>query len=285
MRPLFWQFISVGMMRTLFVSFGRAVVSQLHARMLLLTFAPFVISAAIWGFVLWLTLQPLIDWIQSMFVQYDGFRVAGDVLGSVGLGTLKAVLVPHIAMWILLPLMILTSLVFIGALAMPTIVRHVGERHYPLLQKRQGGSMLGSLWIALSSFLIFLVLWVISLPLTLVPLLGFLIHPLLWGWLTYRVMAYDALAEHADADERRDVIRIHRWPLLLIGTAVGMLGAVPAVLWLGGVLSVILFPLLAAVSIWLYVLVFTFSGLWFQHYCMAALADYRQAAIRQSVVQ
>ncbi|HYD79659.1 MAG TPA: EI24 domain-containing protein [Paucimonas sp.] len=263
-------------MSMLFASLGRAIVSQLHVRMLLLTLAPFLISVVLWGVILWQTLQPLIDWIQDVFSRYDGFRIAGDVLGTFGLDALKVVLVPHIAMWMLLPLMILTALVFIGALAMPAISRHVGDRHYPMLEKRRGGSISGSLWIALSSFLVFIALWVITVPLTLIPLLGFLIHPLLWGWLTCRVIAYDALAEHADAQERREIMRRYRWPLLMIGTAAGALGTVPAVLWLGGVLSVILFPLLAAISIWLYVLVFTFSGLWFQHYCLAVLADYRQ---------
>jgi hypothetical protein len=64
------------------------------------------------------------------------------------------------------------------------------------------------------------------------------------------------------------------------------MGAAPTLLWLGGALSVILFPLLAGVSIWLYVLVFTFSGLWFQHYALEALARLRQeqAAGRAEVV-
>jgi hypothetical protein len=57
--------------------------------------------------------------------------------------------------------------------------------------------------------------------------------------------------------------------------ATGSLGAVPGLLWLGGVISVILFPLLAALSIWLYLLVFVFGGLWFQHYCLDALVRLR----------
>jgi fatty acid desaturase len=93
----------------------------------------------------------------------------------------------------------------------------------------------------------------------------------LWGWLTYRVMAYDALADYADVDERKSILRTHRWPLLLIGAMTGAMGAAPTLLWLGGPLSVIFFPVLAAVAIWLYVLVFVFTGLWFQHYCMDAL--------------
>jgi hypothetical protein len=88
-------------------------------------------------------------------------------------------------------------------------------------------------------------------------------------------MAYDALAQHASADERQAILRLHRWPLLLIGAVTGAMGAAPTLLWLGGALSVVLFPLLAAGSIWLYVLVFVFTGLWFEHYCLAALAQYR----------
>jgi len=37
----------------------------------------------------------------------------------------------------------------------------------------------------------------------------------------------------------------------------------------------VLFPLFAALSIWLYVLVFTFSGLWFSHYGLTAIAAHR----------
>jgi hypothetical protein len=38
-----------------------------------------------------------------------------------------------------------------------------------------------------------------------------------------------------------------------------------------------LFPVLAGISIWLYVLVFVFGGLWFQYYCLEALARHRAA--------
>ena len=262
-------------MRLLLVALGRAILSQLHFRMLLLTVLPFLFSVVLWGVLLWLGLQPTIDWLQAYFTDHGGFAVAGDVLGWAGLGAFKAVLVPLIAMWVLLPLMILTALVFVGTIAMPVILRHVAARHYPDLAWYRGGSLLGSLWVALSSFVIFAVLWLVTLPLTLFPPLTLVVQPALWGWLTYRVMAYDALAEHASAEERRAVMREHRWPLFLIGVATGAMGAAPTLLWLGGALSVILFPFLAAGAIWLYVLVFVFTGLWFEHYCLAALSACR----------
>lgn len=264
-------------MRPVFIAFGRALLSQLHYRMLLLTILPFLLSVAIWGVALWLGLQPLIDWLQGYFLANDGFRISGDVLTMLGMGALKTVLVPLIAMWLLLPLMILTALLWIGVIAMPMIARHVGQRHFPALEARRGGSFWGSLWMSSSSFLIFMLLWLITLPLSLMPPLALIVLTLLWGWLTYRVMAYDALADYADADERRAILRTHRWPLLVIGAVSGAMGAAPTLLWLGGALSVIFFPLLAAGSIWLYVLVFVFTGLWFQYYCLAALQKHRNA--------
>ena len=266
-------------MRPIFIAFGRALLSQLHYRMLMLTILPFLLSVAIWGLALWQGLQPLIDWLQRTFLENDGFRISGNLLTMLGLGALKTVLVPLIAMWLLLPLMILTALLCIGVIAMPIIARHVGKRHFPVLEARKGGSFWGSLWMSASSFVIFVLLWLITLPLSLVPPLALIILTILWGWLTYRVMAYDALADYADAGELRAILRIHRWPLLIIGAVSGAMGAAPTVLWLGGALSVIFFPLLAAGSIWLYVLVFVFTGLWFQYYCLTALQKYRAANI------
>ena len=262
-------------MRPILIAFGRATYSQLHIRMLMLTVVPFILSVAVWGFVLWLYLQRMIDWLQDYFVQNDGFAVAGGVLAMVGMGALKTVIVPLIAMWVLLPLMILTALLFVGTMAMPVIVRHVGRRGYGELEQRKGGTFIGSLWMSSSSFAVFLVLWLATLPLSLFPPLTFVIQPLLWGWLTYRVMAYDALADHADAEERKTILKRHRWQLLAIGVITGAMGAAPTLLWLGGALSVIFFPVLAAGAIWLYVLVFVFTGLWFQHYCMHALRQHR----------
>lgn len=268
-------------MRPVLVAFGRAVLSQLHWRMLLLTVLPFVLSLLLWGVLLWLFLQPMIDWLHAWFADSGSFESAGQALEWIGLGTIKTLLVPLVAMWVLLPLMVLTALIFVGVFAMPVVARHVGNRHYPELAKRHGGTFWGSLWVGLSSFAVFAVLWVLTLPLSLIPPLTFVIQPLLWGWLTYRVIAYDALADHASAEEREQLLRMHRWPLLTIGAIAGAMGAAPALLWLGGAL-LFLIPVLAAGAIWLYVLVFVFSGLWFEHYCLQALARHRAIMLRET---
>ncbi len=266
-------------MTALVTSLYRALLSQWHPRMLLLTLLPLAVAIALWGVALWFGLQPLIDRLHAWFADYGLFRAAGEMLDAVGLSAMRTLMVPLLAMWLLLPFMIVTALVLVGSLAMPAIAGHVGQRHYPQLQRRHGGSLAGSLWVSLTSFAGFIVLWTLTLPLSLVPLFALFVQPLLWGWLAHRVMSYDALADYADRDERRVIVQRERWPLLVIGVATGSLGAVPGLLWLGGVTSVIFFPVLATAAIWLYLLVFVFSGLWFQYYCLDALARLRSVPL------
>ena len=274
-------------MRAVLQAYGRALLSQLHGRMLILSLLPFGLSLALWALLLWLCLQPLIDSLQSWFGAYDLFKWSGGVLAAVGLGVLKTVIVPLTAMFLLLPLMIVTALLFIGVAAMPAIACHVGGRHFPLLEKKRGGSLLGSLGTACVSFLLFALAWLLALPLYAFPPLALVVQAMLWGWLTYRVMAYDALADYASDAERRTLMRRQRWPLLAIGMASGAAGAIPSLFWMGGVLSVtlavVLLPLLAALAIWLYVLIFIFTGLWFQYYCLEALAALRREQVSGQV--
>ena len=59
----------------------------------------------------------------------------------------------------------------------------------------------------------------------------------------------------------------------------GAAGALPGIVWIGGALiSVVLFPFLAMISLWLYLVIFIFTGLWFQYYCLQALRDLRTCA-------
>ena len=267
-------------MRAVLNAYGRALLSQMHGKMLLLSVLPFALSVAVWAVLLWLGLQPLIDGVGAWFQANDGFSISGGVLATFGLGAFRIVIVPLIAMLLLLPLMVLTALIFIGLVAMPAIGRHVGGRHFALLEKKQGGSWFGSLLGASAASLIFIVLWTLTLPLYVLPPLALLVQTALWGALTCRVVAYDALADYASVDERRQILQQHRKPLLVIGIVSGLVGVLPGALWLGGaLLSVVLFPFLAAASIWLYVLIFIFTGLWFQYYCLEALRQLRGAPI------
>jgi len=264
------------MVRPIAIAYGRALRSQFSGRMLLLSVVPLLLSLALWGSLLYAGMQPLYDWLQDTFREYGLFATSGSILATLGLGFLKTMVVPLVAMLVLLPLMIITSLLFIGVGAMPAIARHVSRVQFPHLERKEGGSFLGSLAVNLSGIVVFALLWIVTLPLYALAPVALMVQAVLWGWLTARVMSYDALSIHASLEERRIIVATRRRQLLLIGTISGLLGALPGVAWIGGALfSVVLFPVLAVLSIWLYLIIFIFTGLWFQYYCLQALADLR----------
>ena len=99
-------------------------------------------------------------------------------------------------------------------------------------------------------------------------------------------MTYDALALHATAAERRQIVRSARWPLLSIGIVSGLLGSLPTVLWAWSVWLLPLFPVVAAATIWIYAFILVFSALWFAHYCLRGSSNcvLRAETARSAVV-
>lgn len=265
-------------------AWARALRAGFSRRMMLLSLVPLLLSLLAWGGLLWAFGPALFDWLGAMFREYGWFQASGTLLSSLGLGMLKVVVVPLVAVLLLLPLMIGSSLLFMGIFAMPSIERYVSRQQFPGLAQAEGGSFAGSVWMNITSVLVFALLWVVTIPLYAIPPLAVLVQAALWGWVSSRVMSYDALAAHASAAERRAIMQEHRWPLLAIGMASGVLGALPGLAWMGGaVLAVALFPFLAILSVWLYLLIFLFTGLWFQYYCLQVLADMRAAGTGASL--
>lgn len=263
-------------MSALLRTWRRALRDQFTLRVLLLSAVPLLLSLLLWGVLLWFGLQPLVDWLHQLFAEHAGFEASQRALSMVGLSVLQVVIVPLMAIALLVPLMAGSTLLFMGVVAMPAIERHVSRRHYPHLERLQGGSFFGSLAVNLGSSLLFALLWLCTLPLYAIPPLAWLAHACLWAWVTMRVMSYDALAAHASREERLAILARHRGALLTIGFVSGLLGAIPGIAWMGGaVLSVVLFPFLAVASLWLYTMIFLFAGLWFQYYCLQALETMR----------
>ncbi len=211
-------------MNDIFRSFGRALVSQLHPRMLMLTVLPFVLATLLWGGLLWWGWDPIMGAMRSFLETSILTRWIYSALDWFGLQSMRTIVAPLFVAALAIPLVIASMLMFIGVFSVPAVVRHL-ERSYPDLAKAHGGSILGSVFQSLGSTLVFLVLVLVTLPLWLIPPFFALIPPVLWGWLTYRVMTYDALADHASAEERKTLVRRHRTPLLVIGVAVGLLGS------------------------------------------------------------
>lgn len=258
-------------MTLFFDSFWRAAAYCVRPRVIALSFLPLILMVALalgLGYYFW---EPALDWVRAGLEASSMVNTVWDWLQSVGAGSIKMVLAPLVVIFAVTPVIVVLSLLLVAVLMTPALTTLVAERRFPLLERKHGGSLVRSLLWSFGSTLLAVVALVVSIPLWLVPPLVLVLPPLIWGWLTYRVMAFDALAEHASAEERQIIFKQHSTRLLGIGVFCGFLGAAPSLLWASGALFAAAFVILVPLAIWIYTLVFAFSSLWFAHYCLAAL--------------
>jgi hypothetical protein len=227
-----------------------AAANLLHPRMLWLMLWPMLVSLALWGAValalwtrtaVWLA-GVLKQWLESamFFFRFD----MGDA----------ALIAAHVLLFLLfVPLVYLTALFILSVFGMQKMVDHVASRSFPGLERKRGGGVVGSGWNAAVALLGLMGLAIVSAPFWLLPPLWPLIPPAILGWVNQRLLRYDALAEHADAQEMARIFRDRRSTLYLLGLLLALAAYVPLL----GLFAPVLF------------------GLAFIHYLLGALNSTR----------
>ena len=204
----------------------------LHPRMLWLMVWPMLVSLAVWGAVgialwgrlaLWLS-QLLRDWLEP---------AAGFLRLDFGAATLVAANVALLLLFV--PLVYLTALFILGVFGMQKMVDHVAQRSFPTLERKRGGGVAGSVWNGLGALAGMALLFLVTLPLWLLPPLWPLIPLTIFAWANQKLLRYDALAEHAAPQEMARIFRERRAALLGLGLALALLSFVPFVGFIGPV--------------------------------------------------
>jgi hypothetical protein len=263
-------------------SFWRAVIYCLHPKVIGLSLLPLVIGVALALGLGWLYWEPAVSAVRESLEQWQLIDAALRWVESMVGGSFRSVIAPLVVVALAVPLIVVLSVLLVALTMTPAIVALVQERRFPKLERRHGAGVVASVLFSLGCTLVAGLALLLSLPLWLVPPLVLVLPPLIWGWLTYQVMSFDALAAHATAAERRSLVRSHRWPLLAIGIVTGYLGAAPTLIWAASAVTLIFAPFLIALSVWLYTLIFAFASLWFTHYVLAALARMRAETAAQA---
>ncbi len=140
---------------------------------------------------------------------------------------------------------------------MPLMLRHLSQTEYRDVAAMGRDSFVAAALNSIGASLIFVVAWVATIPLWLIPGFSLLIPLLLMGWLNRRTFAYDALSMHATDSEWASLRESHKAPLFMLGLTMALLAHIPLV----GLLA----PALAALS--------------FVHYGLEALRRSRGEAI------
>ena len=229
-----------------------AVANVFHPRMLWLMLWPMLLALALWGgvaLVAWGTLAVrLAAWLRQAL----DYALAWS---HFDFGTAALVAANVLLFIAFVPLVYLTALFILSVFGMQKMVDYVASRSYPQLERRRGGGIAGTGWNGLVAFAGMLGLAILSIPLWLLPPLWPIIPLVILGWVNQRLLRYDALAEHADAEEMRRLFRRRRGGLYLLGLLLALAAYIPVV----GFFAPVLF------------------GLAFIHYLLAALAAERAA--------
>jgi len=208
---------------------------------------PTVLSVVFWIAVAWMSWDTVGAGVERLFVEVgwlNWLQMRWEASALAGALFVKVVLV-----LLLIPLIYGTALFIVAVFALPLMLERVAAKDYPELERRDGGTLAGSLSNALMAVAVFLVGWVVTLPLWLIPGMAIVLPVLLAGYLNYRGFSYDALSAHAGADEIDAVLVRERGGLYLAGIVAGLLAFIPVI------------NLVAP----------AYAGLAFIHYCLETL--------------
>ncbi|MGE5522118.1 MAG: EI24 domain-containing protein [Rhodospirillaceae bacterium] len=209
-----------GVMRALLL----AATDAARPRMLALMLVPACIALVVWSLAAW--------WYWGTWTQWFADAMAGSAVvrwsaswSSWLVSSASALLV----IILLVPAVILTALLINELAVMPLLLRYVRERHYPGLRRNGFGTVLGSVVNVVLSGLLFIAVWLATLPLWFTGI-GAVLAPLLnSAYLNMRVFRYDALAEHASFEEYAEIRRRTGGRLYALGLLLGALYYVPLV--------------------------------------------------------
>ncbi|MEZ5614779.1 MAG: EI24 domain-containing protein [Rhodocyclaceae bacterium] len=234
-------------------AYGRALRSLLQPGVLVHLLWPTLTAVVFWIVVAWLSWDTVGAGIERLFHEVSWLNWILLRWESSALAT--AIFVKIVLALLLIPIIYGTALFIVAVFALPLMLERVAAKDYPELERREGGTLAGSIVNASLAVVIFLIGWIVTLPLWLIPGMGVVLPVLLSAYLNYRGFSYDALALHADAGEIDRVIRRERGNLYLAGLFAGLIAYIP------------LINLVAP----------AYAGLAFIHYCLETLRRSRKA--------
>lgn len=208
-----------GMLPDILLALLRTLGTLSQPRVWLLMVGPAVLAVLVWGGLAWYSLDALIALFASLppmtWLAGWGADWLAELLAALG------------GWAVILTAAYLTAILLAAVFILPLLLAVISGRDYPDVAARGRDSFFASAWNSVSALGLFIVAWILTLPLWLIPGAGLILPLLLLAWLNRRTFAYDALAVHATDDEWRMLQRTHATPFLLLGVLLALAGHVP----------------------------------------------------------
>lgn len=219
-----------------------AFIDSFRPKMLMLTLVSVAIASVFWLVVIWLSIEPLVK-AATWALAYVGLDFSAEALAGDAqfMSWLKLIVVPLAVFGLLWPIVATSAVLLAGLYVTPPVVSYLTDREFKGLSRKGESGMLLGLWVTVKAVLVFLLAWVLTLPLWLIPGMAFVLPILLTAYLLMSVMRFDALAAHATKPEMQELKKQDSTSAWLIGLVCAFLSFVPPILLIMPVMSALAF--------------------------------------------
>ncbi len=208
-------------------AFSKGLATQLRPAMLFAIVLPFVIALVAAIILLVFAWGPLDHWLDNTTMHWGWFQSVSGRLSGWGFATMSDWLTGILSFVALLAVSGIAGLAAAAILVMPMALKVISENSYPDLQRKGQNATLTSLSNTIKVSTIFVIGWLFTLPLWLIPFAGIALS-LFWGAYAFSHMTrLDAIVEHATPEEREFVLRYYSRDFWMIGLICAAIALVP----------------------------------------------------------
>lgn len=219
-----------------------ALIDSFRPKMLMLTLVSVTMACIFWLVVIWFSIEPLVDaaiWLLAQLgLDFSAQSVSADF--SI-MAWLKVIIVPLAVFGLLWPIVATSAVLLAGLYVTPPVVKYLTGKEFRNIEKKGDSGILMSIWVTVKSVLVFFALWIVTLPLWLIPGAALILPVVLTAYLLMTVMRFDALADHATKQEINEVKKHDTASAWLIGVVCAFLSFIPPILLIMPVMSALAF--------------------------------------------
>ncbi|QDK45308.1 hypothetical protein DOM22_09165 [Bdellovibrio sp. ZAP7] len=215
-------------MHKIIKTFRQSFESLFSSRLLLLTFLPPILAVvavfAVFFFFWGSWTVGLEGFLQGLWP----FQWIHNFTGAEGyIDAIAAILL----VLLFVPACFLLALILVSIFVLPLALKWIAEKDFPHLEKKRGGTLIGSLWNTLYATALFIFWFTVTLPLWLLPMGPILVPLSLTSWLNKKVFLYDVLQDYASEEERQLIEEKEGKALFGMGLILGFCAYIPFALF------------------------------------------------------
>jgi uncharacterized protein involved in cysteine biosynthesis len=197
----------------------------------------YVLAPALFSLVLWVALAV---WGLGLLVEWLLSHPPMTILIGWGVAWLATVLAYTGAWMAIFAGAYLTTSLLAAIVIMPLMLKQLAETDYRDVAPMGKDSFTAAAVNSIFASILFIVGWLLTLPLWIIPGLSLILPLLLMAWLNRRTFAYDALSMHATEVEWQTLRGQHKGSMFMLGLTMALLAHIPII--------GLLVPALAALS-------------------------------------